>query len=108
MKLLQLGERIREERNKRHLTQDQLAEILDVTGAFVGQIERGERCPTLETLILIANHFDLTVDYLLRDSLSALDYSTEEDWKRLTQGKTSEEKRKLIKTIEAIEEYKGR
>lgn len=108
IKLLQLGERIREERNKRQLTQENLAEKLDVSASYVGQIERGERNPTLNTLILIANSFDVTVDYLLRDSLTALDYSTDEDWMRLTQRKTSEEKKILIEVIEAFDRYRGR
>lgn len=39
----QIGVKIKEERLKRHLTQEKLAEMVDVTPAFVGHSERGER-----------------------------------------------------------------
>lgn len=64
-----LGRRIRDERKKRTYTQEQLAELVGVSDAYIGQIERGERNPTLETLIKIANQLGVTIDYLLHDSL---------------------------------------
>lgn len=102
-----LGTRIKEERIKRHLTQDKLAEAVDLSISHIGHIERGEKSLALDTLINITNFFGLSLDYLLRDSLIEANDTTEEEWKRLTQGKTSEEKRKLIKVIVAIDEYKG-
>jgi transcriptional regulator with XRE-family HTH domain len=107
MDYIKFGERVKEERHKRYLTQEKLAEALDISTSYVGQIERGIRCPTMDTLVAIANIFGLSIDYLLRDSLVAANDTTGEDWLRLTQGKTSEEKKKLIKAIEAMEEYKG-
>lgn len=38
-----LGRRIREERLKRNLTQEQLAEAIEISNSYMGQIERGER-----------------------------------------------------------------
>lgn len=37
-----LGRRIREERLKRNLTQEQLAEAIEISNSYMGQIERGE------------------------------------------------------------------
>ncbi|MBQ4326972.1 MAG: helix-turn-helix transcriptional regulator, partial [Clostridia bacterium] len=45
-----LGKRIREERLKLNLTQEQLAEDVDLSTAYIGQIERGERRVSLENL----------------------------------------------------------
>ena len=45
-----LGNRIREERQKLHLTQAQLAEKLNVSTTYIGYVERGERSLTLEKL----------------------------------------------------------
>jgi len=64
-----LGKRIRDERKKRIYTQEQLAELVGVSDAYIGQIERGERSPTLETLVKIANQLGVTIDFLLHDSL---------------------------------------
>ena len=50
-----LGKRIRTERSKRNLTQEQLAEAVGVSTTYIGFVERGERTVTLEKLIDIAN-----------------------------------------------------
>ena len=50
-----LGKKIRSERLKIELTQAQLAEKVNLTPAYIGQIERGERKFSLEALVNIAN-----------------------------------------------------
>jgi transcriptional regulator with XRE-family HTH domain len=104
---IKFGERVREERIKRRLTQEKMAEALDISTSYVGQIERGVRCPTMDRLVAIANVLELSIDYLLRDSLVAANDTTGEEWFRLTQGKTIEEKKILIEVIEAFDRYKG-
>ena len=64
-----LGLRIKSERVKKELTQALLAERVDVSTAFIGQIERGERKFSVENLVAICNALSVSVDYLLRDSL---------------------------------------
>ena len=63
-----LGTQIRSERLKHNLTQEQLAEKLNIYTAYMGFIERGERNLTLEKLIQLADILDVTVDYLLAES----------------------------------------
>jgi len=65
-----LGRRIREERLKLNLTQENLAEDVGLTTAYIGQIERGERSLALDKLVLVANRLGVTVDYLLSDSVT--------------------------------------
>ena len=64
-----LGKRIREERLRLNLTQEKLAEACGISTAYLGQIERGERCITLDKLIPLANCLGTTVDFLLSDCL---------------------------------------
>jgi len=52
-------------RKAARLTQDQLAEILQVQKRTYGSWERGERQPDFETLCKIADYFNVTTDYLL-------------------------------------------
>jgi len=66
MDFIILGERIRAERIKNHITQEALAEKCDISKNFVSLIENG-RNMSLETIIKIANVFGVTVDYLLTD-----------------------------------------
>ncbi len=65
-----LGKRIREERNKAHLTQEILAEKADITVFYLGEIERGEKTPSLDVLIGIADSLNVSCDYLLRDIIA--------------------------------------
>ncbi|MEC0092216.1 helix-turn-helix domain-containing protein [Paenibacillus macquariensis] len=69
MDYIQLGSRLRKERLKHNFTQERLAEKIDVSHAYIGQIERGERSLTLETLIKLANQLEVTADELLHESL---------------------------------------
>ncbi|OAB38719.1 transcriptional regulator [Paenibacillus macquariensis subsp. defensor] len=69
MDYIQLGSRLRQERLKHNFTQERLAEKIDVSHAYIGQIERGERSLTLETLIKLANQLEVTADELLHESL---------------------------------------
>lgn len=64
-----LGKRIREERTKLNLTQEQLAELVNVSTTYIGFVERGERSLTLSKLIKVANALGVSVDYLLADSI---------------------------------------
>ena len=65
-----IGKRIREERLRLNLTQEKLAEDVDLSMAYIGQVERGERSFTLENLIMVARRLGVTVDYLLSDSIA--------------------------------------
>lgn len=50
-----IGEEIRLERKRQKLSQKELAKRLGVTHALIGQYERGERHPKLETIRKIAD-----------------------------------------------------
>lgn len=74
-----LGKRIKLERQKNNLTQEQLAEKVDISSSYMGQIERGERNVTIDNLIRIANVLNVSIDYLLQDSLIPKNYSTQKN-----------------------------
>ncbi|HET6437266.1 MAG TPA: helix-turn-helix transcriptional regulator [Anaeromyxobacter sp.] len=52
--LRRLGERIREHRRTKGLTQESLAQALDLSVAYVSLIERGGRNPPYTTVLAIA------------------------------------------------------
>lgn len=68
-----LGTKIRMERKNMRMTQEQLAEHVGISTNFVGQIERGERKLSIETLVALANALGTSVDYLLKDSVKIAD-----------------------------------
>ena len=62
---LKLSENIRNLRKQRKLTQEQLAEILDVTTGSVHKWETGSSIPELRLILEMAVFFDCSVDALL-------------------------------------------
>ena len=60
-----LGEKIKKERLINKLTQAKLAEKVGISPTFLGQIERGEKIPSLETIVNIAVTLNVTIDGLL-------------------------------------------
>lgn len=59
------SETLRELRQRFKLKQDQIAEILNVPCRTYGSWERNERQPDFETLLKIADFFQVSTDYLL-------------------------------------------
>ena len=72
MDKLTMGDRIKETRKKRELTQEQLAEKVDVTLEYISQIERGLRTPSMQVFIKLVEVLDVSADYLLRDTVSTV------------------------------------
>lgn len=64
-----LGKRIKEKRISKKLTQEQLGEMCELSAAHIGHIERGTRILSVEVLFRIAQVLNVSVDYLLFDSV---------------------------------------
>ena len=50
------------------MTQEQLAEKLDVSRQSISKWESGQAVPKLEKIVLLSAVFDVTTDYLLKSS----------------------------------------
>ncbi len=104
-----LGKNIRKHRKDKKYTLEQLAEKLDVSTTFIGQIERAKGVPSLETFVKIANILEISADSLLFGDLntkSGNDYFVQR-FVELTDGFTSEEKELVLKNIEIIRELRS-
>ena len=55
---LQLGELCKQKRRSYELSQEDLAEVLDISRYTIQKFENGKNA-TLDTVLKIANHFDL-------------------------------------------------
>ena len=63
--LIKFGQRIRELRKARSLSQEQLAELTGFHRNYIGMIERGERNPALVNIEIFANTFEISLSELL-------------------------------------------
>ena len=71
---------IKDIRVRRNLTQGEVAAALGVSSVVYCRYETGARQPSIDTLIQMANIFDVTVDYLL--GRQEIDDSTLSDYER--------------------------
>lgn len=69
MDLKSIGRNIRKFRQEQNFRQEDLAERAGLSVNYVGALERGEKYPSLETFIVIANALHVTSDMLLSDVL---------------------------------------
>lgn len=100
-----LGKRIREERLRLNLTQEKLAEEVNISTAYLGQIERGERSVTLDKLIPISNRLGVTVDFLLSDYITPNDDINVNRLYQLLHDKSAAEKEMAINVLKLIFSY---
>jgi transcriptional regulator with XRE-family HTH domain len=62
--LMRFGQRVRELRQQRDLSQEEFADICGLDRTYVSGIERGKRNISLKNIAAIAKAFDLTVEQL--------------------------------------------
>ena len=104
-----LGAQIRKNRKQKNYTLEQLAEKLDVSTTFIGQIERSKGVPSLETFVKIANVLEVSTDSLLFGDLNEKagnDYFIN-NILELTKPLTSKQKDILLNVIEAFTKLKN-
>ncbi len=65
------GIRLKELRESRKLSQHELAEMANVGVMLVNRYERGINLPSIETLVRLAQVFDMTTDELLGTTTNA-------------------------------------
>lgn len=64
--LIKFGQRVKELRTERNLTQQQLADVSGLHKNYIGMVERGERNPSLVNIGILAKSLEINVsDFFL-------------------------------------------
>lgn len=63
---ISMGKRMRERRKALHLTQEQMAEKLNISIKHYGGVERGIAGLSIENLIEVSNILGMNLDYLIK------------------------------------------
>lgn len=96
-----LGDKIKTLRKERRITQQELANAIDVVQSTIGMIESGKKTGSPQTLIKLADFFGVTVDYLLSEND---DKKKEEDVTQIKLSKKAEKdiEKALSQTLEDL------
>lgn len=65
---MSFGENLKAIRKQRNVTQEQLAEMLDVSRQAVSKWESGSGYPETEKLLIISKELNISLDYLMHDN----------------------------------------
>lgn len=102
MDLKAVGQRIKDAREEKNLTQEELAALVNLSSTHVSVIERGLKVTKLDTFVAIANALDVSADELLVDVVA---HSVTGVSNRLSDKISSlpmKEQKKIIKVVQAL------
>ena len=101
-----IGQRIRNYRTQKGLSQEKLAELAGCHPTYIGQLERGEKNATLESVEKIASAMDISLSELFDklgksggDNIAAKCYD-------LVASKNEAEQKQLYKMLQEMDKYK--
>ena len=97
-----IGLRIKHARNKKNMTQEQLAGAVGSAREHISRAESGERGISLELLVAIANTLDTPISDLLADNLTGSEVTTDTDLHYLLLDCTTQEEKIIVKTAQAL------
>lgn len=105
----QIGQRIRNYRTQKKLSQEKLAELADCHPTYIGQIERGEKNATVESISRIASALGVSLSRLL-EKLGRDDKSDNIPLKcyEFISTKTKSEQEQLYNILLEIDSYKSK
>lgn len=69
---MEIGNKIKEQRSKQKMTQQELADKIAVSRATISSWEVGRTYPDLQTTVLLSNTFNVSLDYLLREEIEMM------------------------------------
>ena len=104
MDMIAIGSKIKEARERAHLTQEELAEIIDISPTHMSVIERGVKTPKLDTFVKIVKALNLSADALLLDGMDQVNDSIVAELSVRLGRLTDEEQHRILNAIRALTE----
>lgn len=97
-----IGKRIKNLRLKSNMTQEQLADKIDISVAFISRIERGSAQVNLKRLTQIAETLKTSPGYLLTGSNTESKEYLKEDFRELLEKCTPDQQKLIFKISELV------
>ena len=107
-----IGKHIREVRQRNHLSQAMLSELVDKTPSYISYIESGIKSMSLDTFVLIANALGVSPDRLLMEQIISTERCASEEIALLLSDCSTYEMMILLDVIKSLKaslkEHQGR
>ena len=104
MDMTAIGIKIKEARERAHLTQEDLSEIVDISPTHMSVIERGVKTPKLDTFVKIIKALNLSADALLLDGMDQVNDSIVAELSVRLGRLTDENQHRILNAIRALTE----
>ena len=62
------AKRLQQMRERRRISRSVMSELCGLSQSMISKYERGEKQPKLETLVILAEFFDCSIDYLVGET----------------------------------------
>ncbi|MBE6767643.1 MAG: helix-turn-helix transcriptional regulator [Ruminococcaceae bacterium] len=104
-----IGQRIRNYRTQLGLSQEKLAELAGCHPTYIGQVERGEKNATLESIDKISSSLNISLSKLFEHigGKNTSDRNIPLECYEFLLTKSQEEQEQIIKILMEMDKYKG-
>ena len=102
MDMIAIGSKIKEARERAHLTQEELAEIIDISPTHMSVIERGVKTQKLDTFVKIVKALNLSADALLLEGMDQVNDSIVAELSVRLGRLSDEDRNRILNAIRAL------
>ena len=97
-----VGQRIKAAKEKKSMTQEDLAARINISPTHVSVIERGTKIPRIDTFVAIANVLEVSADELLVDVVNCAANGVASNLSAAIEVLPHEEKMRVLKVVAAL------
>ena len=105
------GQRLRNYRIEKNLSQEKLAELSGCHSSYIGQLERGQKNPTIESVFKVVSALDLTLSDFFSDIEGSICIGKKKSPSNMCheyiESKTPSEQKNLLRLLKEIDKYKS-
>lgn len=99
----QIGEKLKKIRLSKNLTQEYVANAVDVNTSHISNIENNRVKVSLSVLVQMCNTLDTTVDYILSDEYNDPSSAIEQEILHELHSCSNETKEQILKIVKALQ-----
>lgn len=100
--LQEIGERIKQARLNKHMSQMDLAEKTGLSVSFISNVEMGKQSMNIRALIAISNALEVSTDWLLRNNTQAALNITSDEISKELQDCSPAERDAILHMVQAM------